>query len=274
MKSFTKIALLLSTTLLVSNVTTETAFASEVVATVNGTKITRQQLDQHIKLLENMTQQKIENQSEALDDLIDREVIHQEVKKQKIDKDPDLAYIAEFQRRELFNKALLQKSEANKPVSDAELKKLYEQKIKGLNLKEYKVRHILIKSSDPDGENKAKAVIAELDKGNKFEDVAKEMSQDPSASKGGDIGWLNLAQLRGLPGLAQAIGEMEKGKYSKSPVKSNAGWHILKLDDTRKKEPPTFEQTKKQLTRIVQQTRIQTYVSNLRNKAKVNIKLK
>ncbi len=274
MKSFTKIALLLSTTLLVSNVTTETAFASEVVATVNGTKITRQQLDQHIKLLENMTQQKIDNQSEALDDLIDREVIHQEVKKQKIDKDPDLAYIAEFQRRELFNKALLQKSEVNKPVSDAELKKLYAQKIKGLNLKEYKVRHILIKSSDPDGENKAKAVIAELDKGNKFEDVAKEKSQDPSASKGGDIGWLNLAQLRGLPGLAQAIGEMEKGKYSKNPVKSSAGWHILKLDDTRKKEPPTFEQTKKQLTRIIQQTRIQTYVSNLRNKAKVNIKLK
>jgi len=274
MKSLIKVTLALSATLLLSNVMAAKVHASEVVATVNGTKITQQQLDMHIKLLENMTKQKIESQRDALNDLIDREVIHQEVKKKKIDKDAELSYIAEFQRRELFSKALLQKSEANKPVDDVELQKLYDKQIKGLNLKEYKVRHILIKSSDPDAQNKAKAAIAELDKGSKFEDVAKTQSQDPSASKGGDIGWLNLAQLRGLPEIAQAIADLEKGKYSKTPVKSNAGWHILKLDDTRKKDPPTFEQTKPQLTRVVQQARIQNYVKNLRDNAKVDVKLK
>jgi len=253
---------------------TSSAIASEVVATVNGTKITQEQLEMHIKLLQSMTQQQINDKKAALDDLIDREIIQQEVKRQKLDKNTELAYLAEFQRRELYSKALLKQSEVGKPISDAELQKLYDEKIKNLDLKEFKISHILIKHSDPDAENKAKAVIAELDKGKKFEDVAKAESQDPSASKGGDIGWLNLAQLRGLPVIAQAISEMKKGSYSKIPVKSDAGWHVLKLDDTRKQEPPTFEQSKKQLSRAIQQQRIQDYVAGLRKKAKVDVKLK
>jgi len=274
MKSLIKIVLLLSASLLVNNVMASKVNASEVVATVNGVKITRQQLDMHIQLLQTMTQQKIDNQAAALADLVDREIIQQEVKKTKLDKDPELTYLAEFQRRELFSKALLKKSKAGEPITDAELQKLYNEKIKNLDMKEYKIRHILIKSSDPDGENKAKAIVAELDKGNNFEDVAKAKSQDPSASKGGDLGWLNLATLRGVPAIAQAISEMTKGKYSKTPVKSEAGWHIIKLDDVRKKEPPTLEQSKKQLSRIIQQTRIQDYVAGLRGKAKIDIKLK
>lgn len=274
MKLLIKIVLLLSASLLINTVMASKIHAEEVVATVNGVKITRQQLDMHIQLLQTMTQQKVDDQAAALSDLIDREVVQQEVKKKKLDKNTELNYLAEFQRRELFSKALLKKSDAAKPVTDEELQKLYDEKIKNLNLKEYKIRHILIKSSDPDGENKAKAIVAELDKGSNFEDLAKEKSQDPTASKGGDIGWLNLAQLRGLPAIAQAISEMSKGTYSKTPVQSNAGWHVLKLEDSRKKEPPTFEQSKKQLARIIQQSRIQSYVSGLRNKAKVDIKLK
>ena len=274
MKSLIKIVLLLSASLLVNNAMAGKANAKEIVATVNGVEITRKQLDMHITMIQTMTNKKVDNVSGALGNLIDREIMYQEAKKKKIDKDPEMKFIVEFQTRELYNNALLKQSSAAKPITDAELQKLYDEKIKNRDLKEYKVRHILIKSSDPDGENKAKAIISELDKGNNFEDVAKAKSQDPSASKGGDIGWLNLAQLQGLPAIAQAISELDKGKYSKSPVKSNAGWHVLRLDDARKKEPPTFEQTKKQLSSVIQQKRIQDYVAGLRGKAKIDIKLK
>lgn len=250
------------------------SMADDVVATVNGTKITAKQLEMHMQLLSSMTKQKIENKKAALDDMIDREILHQEVKKKKLDKNPELKFLAEFQTRELFNKALLKESPVGKPISDAELQKLYDEKIKNLDIKEYKISHILIKHTDPDAENKAKATIAELDKGEDFADVAKENSQDPTASKGGDLGWLNIAQLRGVPVIAQAISEMKKGDYSKKPVKSEAGYHILKLADIRKKDPPTLEQTKQQLARAIQQQRIQDYVNGLRKKAKVDIKLK
>ncbi|MGD8784364.1 MAG: peptidylprolyl isomerase [Thioalkalispiraceae bacterium] len=269
MKLLSKYLLIFTTLLLAGN-----SLAEEVVATVNGEKITKFQLEQHIKLLESMTKQKVDDQAAALNDLIDREIIHQEVKRKKIDQNPELVYIAEFQTRELFSKALFKQSEIGEPVTDAEIKKLYDEKIKTLDLKEFKISHILIKGSEPDGESKAKAIIAELDKGTKFEELAKSKSQDPSASKGGDIGWLNLAQLRGLPQIAQAISEMSKGSYSKTPVKSNAGWHVLKLVDTRKQEPPTLEDTKKRLTQVIRQQRLQSYLEKLRNKAKVEVKLK
>lgn len=250
------------------------SMADEVVATVNGTKITAKQLEMHMRLLSSMTKQQVDNKKAALDDMIDREILHQEVKKKKLDKNSELKYLAEFQTRELFSKALLKQSPVGEPITDADLKKLYDEKIKNLDIKEYKISHILIKHSDPDAENKAKAAIAELDKGEEFADVAKESSQDPTASKGGDLGWLNVAQLRGVPVIAQAISEMKKGDYSKKPVKSEAGYHILKLADIRKKEPPTLEQTKQQLARAIQQQRIQEYVTGLRKKAKVDIKLK
>ena len=101
MKSLTKFVLLVSSFAIVTH-----SIASEVVATVNGTKITQQQLDFHIQLLQTMTKQKIDDKKVALDDLIDREIIHQEVKRQKIDQKPELKFLAEFQRRELFSKAL------------------------------------------------------------------------------------------------------------------------------------------------------------------------
>jgi peptidyl-prolyl cis-trans isomerase C len=106
------------------------SIADEVVAVVNGQKIMKSQLDLHIKLLESMTRHKVDDKTAALNDLIDREIIHQEVKKKKIDKDPELAYIAKFQARELFSKALLKKSSVGAPVSDAEIKKTLRRKNK------------------------------------------------------------------------------------------------------------------------------------------------
>ncbi len=248
--------------------------AAETVAIVNGKKLTQKDLDNHIAMIQTMTRKKVENKKNALQNLIDREIMYQEVQKQKIDQDPEMQFIVQFQAREMYNNALLKKTIGNNPITDEEIKKLYDEKIKNLEIKEYKVRHILFKKETADGESQAKAVIAQLDTGKDFIELAKEKSQGPSAAKGGDIGWMNLATMRDMPGFAQALSEMKKGSYSKTPIKSNFGWHVLKLDDVRNKEPASFEQSKKQLGTIIQQERIQAYVSSLRSKAKVEIKLK
>ncbi len=249
-------------------------YADETVAIVNGKKLTKQDLDNHIAMIQTMTRKKVEKPKQALENLIDREIMYQEVQKQKIDQDPEMKFIVEFQAREMYNNALLKKALGDKPITDDEIKKLYDEKIKSLEIKEYKVRHILFKKETADGESQAKAVIAELDTGKDFTELAKSKSQGPSAAKGGDIGWMNLATMRDMPGFAQALSEMKKGSYSKTPIKSNFGWHVLKLDDIRKKEPATFEQSKKQLRQVIQQQRIQAYVDSLRSKSKVEVKLK
>jgi len=269
-----KFTLALLTSITVMLIAIYPAHAAETVAVVNGKKLTQKDLENHITMIQTMTRKKVENPKQALQNLIDREIMYQEVKKQKIDQDPEIKFIVEFQAREMYNNALLKKAIGDKPITDDEIKKLYDEKIKNLEIKEYKVRHILFKKDAADGENLAKAVIAELDTGKDFIELAKTKSQGPSAPKGGDIGWMNLATMRDMPGFAQALSEMKKGSYSKAPIKSNYGWHVLKLDDIRKKEPATLEQSKKQLRNIIQQQRIQAYVTALRSEAKVDVKLK
>ncbi|VAW90895.1 hypothetical protein MNBD_GAMMA21-629 [hydrothermal vent metagenome] len=249
-------------------------FAEETVAVVNGKSLTQKDLDNHITMIQTMTRKKVDNPKHALENLIDREIMYQEAKKQKIDQDPEMKFLIEFQAREMYNNELLKQTLGATPITDDEVKKLYDEKIKSLEIKEYKVRHILFKKDAADGESQAKAVIAQLDTGKDFIELAKSKSQGPSAAKGGDIGWMNLSSMRDMPGFAQALSEMKKGSYSKKPVQSNFGWHVLKLDDIRKKEPATFEQSKKQLRQVIQQQRIQVYVKSLRDKAKVEIKLK
>ena len=269
-----KFILTFLTSLFITLFTAFPALAADTVAVVNGTTLTTKDLENHITMIQTMTRKKVEDPKQALQNLIDREIMYQEAKKQKIDQDPEMKFLVEFQTREMYNNALLKKSVGAKPISDDEVKKLYDEKIKSIEIKEYKVRHILFKKDAADGESQAKSVIAKLDTGKDFIELAKTMSQGPSASKGGDIGWMNLSTMRDMPGFAQALSEMKKGNYSKTPIKSNFGWHVLKLDDIRTKEPATFEQSKKQIRNVIQQQRIQAFVASLRKKAKIDIKIK
>jgi len=248
--------------------------AGNVVAVVNGTKLTQSDLDDHIAMIQTLTRQKVNDQKQALDSLIDREIMYQEAKKKKIDKDPKLKVIIKFQTREIYNNALIKQSSAAKPITDTELKQLYDEKVKSREIKEYKVHHILFKKENAKGKSLAKSIIVQLDTGKDFSQLARDKSEGPSANKGGDIGWLNPRDLRNMAGFAQALSEMKKGRYSKTPIQSDIGWHVLKLDDVRTKEPPTFEQLKKQLHSALLQHNIQTYVKSLRGAAKVVIKLK
>lgn len=246
------------------------SMASDVVATVNGKKITKQQLDRYFKYRQATTQQDISHDKEGvLQELINRQLLMDQVKKKKIDKNKDLNYLIEQQSMDLYIKAMLRESDVAKPISDEEVKKVYDEKVKNHKVKEYKISHILMKT-----EQEAKDAIAELDGGAKFSDVAKKKSTGPSAKEGGELGWLNSAQLNRMPTFAQAVSELKKGQYAKKPVQTQYGWHVVKLEDEREVPPPTLEQLHKQIVAALRQQRLQEYVKSLRDKAKIDIKMK
>ena len=244
--------------------------ADEVVATLNGKKIMKKDLDTYIEYREAITQKKIDNRVGILNEYINREILYQEALKNKVDKDAKINYMLKEQKYDLYIQSMLTKTDVAKPIDKAEVQKIYDEKIKSQHLKEYQVRHILIKSS----ENDAKTVIAELDKGGNFEELAKQKSEGPSASAGGDIGWLTMGQMSNMPTFAQAVSEMKKGEYSKTPVKTEYGWHVIELVDVRDVEPPPLDKVEKQIVAAIRQQRMQEYVKSLRDKSKIDIKIK
>ena len=119
-------------------------------------------------------------------------------------------------------------------------------------------------------EDDAKAVIKELDNGAVFSDVAKAKSTGPTGPDGGDLGWFKAGQM--VPPFAQALTQMQKGTYSKAPVQTQFGWHVILLEDTRKATPPKFEDVKPQLANMMRGQQINAYIQNLRKNAKVDLK--
>ena len=143
------------------------------------------------------------------------------------------------------------------PIKETEIKKVYKEKVAGANNQEFKARHILLKTED-----EAKTVIAKLDTGTDFVELAKEKSTGPSAKSGGDLGW--FAPGRMVPPFARAVAEMKKGNHSKTPVKTQFGWHVIKLEDSRKMESPKYDDVKKQIADSLNNQRVQEYVKKLR----------
>lgn len=234
--------------------------ADDTVATVNGAKIKKQMVDA-------ATKGGNVNPEQVINELISIELLSQEAVKKKLDKTPEVMMQLELAKKNLLANALLRQSDVAKPITDEEMKKIYDEKIKSQNFSEYKARHILITTNEED----AKAVIAELDKGTPFEELAKTKSSDPGTKEqGGDLGWFNPSQM--VPEFSQVVANMNKGTYTRTAVKTRYGWHVIKLEDTRTGTPPTFEQTSKQIGSAIQQKRIQDYIEQLRKNAKIEIK--
>lgn len=237
------------------------------VAVVNGDPISQKTYEQYLKYRTGGQKDKATsvNREALINEMVNRKLLLQEAKKAKLHKDSEVRYRIEQQKTDILIQALLQKQAKKNPVSEKELRKEYDSKVGNANLKEYKARHILLKS-----EADAKSVIAELDSGSNFAELAKSKSTGPTAKNGGDLGWFKPNQM--VPPFAQAISEMKKGSYTKKPVKTQFGWHVIKLEDERKLTPPKFEEVKEQIRSIKTNQKIQQYVIKLRKKAKVDIK--
>ncbi len=235
---------------------------SPVLATVNGAPIT----EAVFTLYQQQMQARAPgnpaamNRDTILNEVINLELARQSAEKKGLGKDTRLQLQVEQQKRAVLASAAIQQYLTDHPITDEELKKLYDEQVPKGN--EYKARHILV-----DDEETAKKLIKELDNGADFSELAKANSTGPSGKSGGELGWFSPKQM--VAPFSEAAAKLEKGTYTKEPVKTQFGWHIIMLDDSRTATPPSFEQVKPQLQAFVQKQRVQQYISGLREGAKI-----
>ena len=204
-----------------------------------------------------------EMQSQLKDEVIAREVFVQEAQKRGLDATDDFKSQMELARQGLLIRELFTDYQKSNPVSDAEIKAEYDKFVAANGGKEYHARHILVEKED-----EAKAIIASLKKGAKFEDIAKKQSKDPaSGANGGDLDWANAASY--VPEFSTALVKLKKGQTTDVPVKSQFGWHVIRLDDVRQAQLPKLEEVKPQIAQQLQQQKLAKFQEDLRGKAKV-----
>lgn len=204
-----------------------------------------------------------ELQNAIKEELIRREILTQEAKKKGLDKKPEIIGQMELARQAVLIRAFLADYVRANPISDDKLKKDYETIKSQLGSTEYKARHVLVEKEDD-----AKAIIAKLDKGEKISDLAKQSKDPGSKDNGGELGWSSPSSY--VKPFAEALQKLKKGEYTKQPVKTEFGYHVIQLDDTRPLNPPPFEQVKPQLQQRASQQQVEQLVKDLRAKAKVN----
>ncbi|NEV63292.1 peptidylprolyl isomerase [Thiorhodococcus minor] len=203
-------------------------------------------------------------QQQVFDEFMGLIVASQEGERRKLEDDRNVVAALELERMKVMsNAALSAMADEIEPAED-ELKAAYEKIKEKTTRMEYKARHILVKEED-----EAKKLIKQLDKGADFTKLAKEHSQGPTGKDGGDLGWFDAKQM--VAPFAEAVAVLEPGSYTEEPVHTQFGWHVIELEDTRKAEPPAFEDAKPQLIALVKRQKIAEKVNEMRENAMVEL---
>ncbi len=241
----------------------EKAKTDVVIATVNGDKIMKSTLDGYLAILKKSGK---EDKEAAVNDLVATEIALQEAKKTDILERPEIKkMLSDFTRNVLLKTWTKEKVESFE-IDDAAIRAAYDERVTKLASQEFNARHILLKTED-----EAKAVIKEVAGGADFATVAKEKSTGPSGSNGGSLGWFKAQTM--VPAFADAVKAMVKGEVSKEPVKTQFGYHVIKLEDSRDAKLPTLESLKPQLQRVISQQKMLAYMEDLKKTAKIEITL-
>jgi peptidyl-prolyl cis-trans isomerase C len=251
--------------------TTETTTApppiakSDAVAVVNGQYIAKSTLTELEKEIAERGHGQTFPKEKLIEELIQRELLVQDAIQKQLDKSAEVIAQLDSAKKTLLTQADVQNFIKANPVTDAEIKAEYDSKVAGENGTEYKARHILVKT-----EAEAKKLIAELDKGADFAKLANKNSLDAKESQnGGDLGWFVAGQM--VAPFSEAVVKLEKGKYTKTPVQTQFGWHVILREDSRAQTPPPLEAVKEQLMPYLQRKKVQNMVETLRKQAKVEI---
>ncbi|HNR22797.1 MAG TPA: peptidylprolyl isomerase [Steroidobacteraceae bacterium] len=234
------------------------------VATVNGTAITRQLFDTYAQAVTGKPSSELtdEQRTQVLDNLIRAELIGTQAEKDGVTKTPETAAMLQLARLNVLQQEMSEKFLADKAPTDQEMRAEYETQVAALPRNEYKARHILVATQEF-----AANLISQLDKGAKFETLAKRESLDSSKENGGDIGWFTPDRM--VPQFSAAVVALEKGQYTKAPVQTQYGWHVIRLDDVRDVQPPPFDAVKDRLEQIVQTKKFKAYADELMAAAKI-----
>ncbi len=198
---------------------------------------------------------------------IGRELLYQEAIEKKLNKNEIVQIALRNQRREVVSQALMAEIIKNPPITEADLKKFYDEKIKEISGKEFNVSHILTTT-----ETEANQALARLDKGENFAAVAKAVSTDSNAQTGGLIGWMHPSKLpESFSNLADTLKNTKPGSHAKSPVETQFGWHVIMVNEARAVEAPAFESVRDKITNLVIEARIADHVAELQKTAKIEI---
>ena len=239
------------------------AFAQNI-AVVNGKPVPSARL--------NALKQQIERSGRPVTDdmlgqlkeeIVAREIFMQEARKRGLDASEDYKNQLELARQTILIRELFADFQKKNAVTDAEIQAEYDKFVAANGGKEYRARHILVETED-----QAKALIAEIKKGGKFEELVKKNSKDPgSGANGGDLDWAGASSY--VAEFSDAMVKLGKGEMSEAPVKSQFGWHIIRVDDVRDAQLPKLEEVKPQISQQLQQQKMGQFQEDLRKKARV-----
>ncbi|BCH22741.1 peptidylprolyl isomerase [Mesorhizobium sp. L-8-3] len=240
---------------------------NKVVATVGGKSITEADL----ALAESDLDQQFarlpaeQRRAAALSAIIEIQLVAADAEAKGLDKDPEFQRRMAFLKQRALHAALIDAEVAGK-ITDEEVRARYDKEIAATPpANEVRARHILVKTQE-----EAQDVVKRLDAGEKFEDIAKDKSTDPgSGANGGDLGYFGAGQM--VPEFEKAAFALEVGSYTKEPVQSQFGWHVIKVEDKRAQQPPAFEQVKEQFRSLILREKYIALVQSLRESGKVEI---
>ena len=197
------------------------------------------------------------------EELTQREAIAQEARKKGFEKKPEVSARMELARQAALIGSYLDEWKKSNKIKDADLRAEFDRRIKSMPGTEYHARHILVEK-----EEDAQAIIKKLQAGGKFEELAKDSKDPGSKENGGDLGW-NTPNAY-VPAFSDAMVKLSKGAFTPQPVKTDFGYHVIKLEESRKLEPPKFEEVKDRLTQVMTQQAVQQHIAELVKKAKGN----
>jgi peptidyl-prolyl cis-trans isomerase C len=243
------------------------AAQAQNITVVNGKAVPKARVDTLLQQAKRAGQEIApEMEAQARDQVVLREIFTQEAEKRGIAASADYKAQMELARQAILIRELFEDFKRKNPVTDAEAKGEYD-KFKAQSAgTEYRARHILVES-----EAEAKALIAQIKGGGSFEELAKAKSKDPgSGQNGGDLDFAKPENY--VPEFGKAMAALKKGEMTEAPVKSQFGWHIIKLEDTREAQFPDFESVKGQIKQRLEQMKVQKYQEDLRKSAKTDYK--
>ncbi len=250
--------------------------AKTVYATVDGEEITQDDIDLVMRVLPgaNFDTFSNEQKSQIVSQAIERKLLAKEALKEKVDQDPEYKKTLEKIKKDLALEFWMKKKFESVVVSDKEIKEFYNKnKAKFEKKAQVKARHILLKSED-----EAKEVIKELknakDKLKKFIELAKEKSTGPSGKSGGDLGWFDKTQM--VPEFSDAAFKLKKGAFTKTPVKTQFGYHVIMVEDKKRSSTAPLDEVKNMIKENLKMEKFQkemkAFSKKLKEKAKIDIK--
>ncbi len=241
-------------------------FGEATVATINGAPIYATLFDAYATA---RLQQPAEDLSDDDRDLLIEELIQFHLLagaaiEEGLPQELDFAIEQEIQRLQMLSRAMATRYLDENPPTSIELQDAYEQNIDQLSGVQYKARHILV-----DREDEAAAIIGELEGGADFAQLAMERSTGPSGPNGGDLGWFSTDTM--VAPFSDAVRAMEVGTYSRQPVQTRFGWHVILLEEMEDRQPPGLESVREDITSVVEQQKVEAFLNSLRDAAEIVI---